>query len=295
MTLGRVHQDLLGLADFAYQRLRTRLAGLTDEEYLWEPAPGCWTIRPDADGAWRPDGAEWPMKPAPLTTIGWRLFHLTYDVLGDERNATWIGATPVDRSLDKSDESATAAGAIALLERAYDLFRRNVAAADADTLADEMGTIAGFYARETRCQFVLHELDELIHHGSEIAAMRDMYRATRRAEPFVEACLRGDLAAVTEMVDEDPGLRTRHAALIAELAGNRQWDAVTLLVELGFDVDASGGITALHYAAGAGELTVIELLRKHGADPTRRDAEFDQTPAGWARFFGREDVAKQLE
>jgi hypothetical protein len=39
MTMGRIHLDLLGLADFAYQRLHTRLAGLTDEEYLWEPAP----------------------------------------------------------------------------------------------------------------------------------------------------------------------------------------------------------------------------------------------------------------
>ncbi|MFG1704239.1 hypothetical protein ACFLIM_13700 [Nonomuraea sp. M3C6] len=30
--------NLLDLSDFAWQRLRTRLEGLTDEEYLWETA-----------------------------------------------------------------------------------------------------------------------------------------------------------------------------------------------------------------------------------------------------------------
>ena len=27
-----------------------RLQGLTDEEYLWEPAEGAWSVRPDASG-----------------------------------------------------------------------------------------------------------------------------------------------------------------------------------------------------------------------------------------------------
>jgi hypothetical protein len=27
-------------------QLRPRLDGLTDEEYLWEPAPGAWSLRP---------------------------------------------------------------------------------------------------------------------------------------------------------------------------------------------------------------------------------------------------------
>jgi hypothetical protein len=27
--------------------LRPRLDGLTDDEYLWEPVPGCWTVRHD--------------------------------------------------------------------------------------------------------------------------------------------------------------------------------------------------------------------------------------------------------
>ncbi len=31
------------------QHVWPRLAGLTDEEYFWEPVPGCWSIRPRAE------------------------------------------------------------------------------------------------------------------------------------------------------------------------------------------------------------------------------------------------------
>ena len=34
----------------SYELLRQRLAGVTDEEYLWEPVPGCWTVHRDAAG-----------------------------------------------------------------------------------------------------------------------------------------------------------------------------------------------------------------------------------------------------
>ncbi|WP_030183301.1 DinB family protein [Streptomyces violaceorubidus] len=36
---------LLDQFDQAREMARVRLAGLGDEEYLWEPAPGCWSIR----------------------------------------------------------------------------------------------------------------------------------------------------------------------------------------------------------------------------------------------------------
>jgi hypothetical protein len=37
--------DIIELSDYVYERTRSRLARLTDEEYFWEPAPGCCTIR----------------------------------------------------------------------------------------------------------------------------------------------------------------------------------------------------------------------------------------------------------
>ena len=33
-----------------YSHYRVGAAGLTDEEYGWEPAPGCWSVRQRSDG-----------------------------------------------------------------------------------------------------------------------------------------------------------------------------------------------------------------------------------------------------
>ncbi|MEW2164904.1 DinB family protein [Streptomyces sp. NPDC007084] len=45
--------DRLGLLleqfDKAREAARVRLTGLGDEEYLWEPVPGCWSLRPRAE------------------------------------------------------------------------------------------------------------------------------------------------------------------------------------------------------------------------------------------------------
>lgn len=67
---------LLAQMDEVYDRLRGRLEGLTDDEYLWEPVPGCWSVHRDPSGAWVTDHAEPDPDPAPFTSIGWRLVHL---------------------------------------------------------------------------------------------------------------------------------------------------------------------------------------------------------------------------
>jgi hypothetical protein len=42
------------------ERLATRLAGLTDEEYRWEPVAGCWNVRASAESptGWTVDYPE---------------------------------------------------------------------------------------------------------------------------------------------------------------------------------------------------------------------------------------------
>ncbi|MFJ9821752.1 DinB family protein [Streptomyces sp. NPDC101151] len=42
---------LLDQFDCAREKAEVRLAGLGDEEYLWEPVPGCWSIRRRAEAA----------------------------------------------------------------------------------------------------------------------------------------------------------------------------------------------------------------------------------------------------
>src|SRR5690606_3338317 len=48
------------------------------ETCLWEPAPGCWTVRPGQDGVWRPDWADTEPDPAPPLSIGWLTWHLIW-------------------------------------------------------------------------------------------------------------------------------------------------------------------------------------------------------------------------
>lgn len=143
-ALDQVQRDMLSLADFAYQRLDRRLAGLTDDEYLWKPAEGCWSVRPVGDGRFRadarPPNAPLP-DPPPLTTIAWRMCHII-DLLAADRNATWVGLSPAGE-LVRDGDPGTAAEAISQLGRAYALFRRHVAATGAGELTAPIGPVAG--------------------------------------------------------------------------------------------------------------------------------------------------------
>lgn len=174
-TLDPVARDVVILSDYVYERLRTRIDGLTDEEYLWEPAPGCWSLRPGPDGRYRSDGAGTHPEPAPLTTIAWRLAHII-GLLCADRNATWLGLTP-SFPWEADGEPANARAATELLGQAYGRFRAAITAVEPTALLEPLGPIGGPFARDTRLGFVLHELDELIHHGAEVGTMRDVYRA----------------------------------------------------------------------------------------------------------------------
>jgi ankyrin repeat protein len=86
-------------------------------------------------------------------------------------------------------------------------------------------------------------------------------------------------------------------------ASRRAWPAIPLLAELGWDVNARARVdfpmeqeweTALHEAAGSGEIDAARMLIGLGADPGIRDARFRATPLGWAEHFGRQAMADYL-
>ncbi|PQM46482.1 hypothetical protein C1Y40_03343 [Mycobacterium talmoniae] len=84
-------------------QLRPRLDGLTDDEYRWEPVPGCWTLHDDGI-----DHAFPAPQPPPFTTIAWRLVHLTIGILAF-RNYNNFGGPPVDpQSWPYARDAATA-------------------------------------------------------------------------------------------------------------------------------------------------------------------------------------------
>src|SRR5438094_144582 len=109
-----IKKESLDLADFAYQRLATRLEGMTDEEYFWEPAPDCWTIRRNGDGTFRGDGGLIFEATPPVTTIAWRLSHIV-DCLTADRCATLVGLEPKAGAHVQVLQAATADDAIAEL------------------------------------------------------------------------------------------------------------------------------------------------------------------------------------
>ena len=85
------------------------------------------------------------------------------------------------------------------------------------------------------------------------------------------------------------------AVLSSPPAPRKAIDRVALLVGLGFDVNARHGKTALHEAAWKGDLALVELLLRLGADPTVRDESFHATPSGWAGHNRQHHVVAFLD
>ena len=290
-----IKKESLDLADFAYRRLAKRLEGMTDEEYFWEPVDGCWTIRPNGDGTFSGDGGLVFEATPPVTTIAWRLSHIV-DCLTADRCATLLGIEPKPGAHVPVLQAATATEAIAALASGFETWRGYVDAVDASTLWEPCGPMAGFYAEYSRASFVLHIVDELIHHAAEIGVLRDLYRAQNDArEPLVAACLRGD-ADTVRAADPSAVAKTiaDHPDLMLEAAETGQWNALPLIAELGFPVDGTKSRTALHHAAGAGSLHAVRLLLDLGADVNKKDDTYHATPLGWAEYFQRTEVADYL-
>jgi hypothetical protein len=274
-------QDLLDLSDFAWQRLRSRVEGLTDEEYLWEPFDGCWSIRKTETG-YVADGTPIPPEPAPFTTLAWRITHIV-DILQEDRTATWFGHQPAAED-GQPPVPASATDALAALDHAYAVWRGRLAALSPEDLARPMGEVAGPYAEHAGSSFALHILDELIHHGAEVGTVRDFYRGTHPEDPFA-AAIAGELTPV------------QRPALLAEAAAAQQWAVVPRLADLGFGVDerTKDGFTATHLAAGTGAVDTLRFLVEHGADLSLTDPRFNADVLGWAKWFQQTDAIAYLE
>ena len=288
--------DLVDVFDFATKRLRRRLVGLGDEEYLWEPVPGCWTVKRSADGTWRPDGdpAAWP---APFTTLAWRLAHVI-GVLEDPRWVTHLDLGSEAEGVSTAGAPEDAASALARLGAGAETVRSHLRAVDDAALGEIMGPIAAPWDTSDRGAFVLHMLDELIHHAAEAAMVRDLYRASQPANPVVDALLSGDRAEVDAALGQMPTGMDRalseRADLLLQATAQARWDAVPLLLDSGFPIELPDGTSALHHAAGGGDLGAIRHLVDAGADRTIRDPLYQATPAEWADFFGKTEAAATL-
>ena len=181
--------ELADQLDWQWQNhLRTRLDGLTDDEYFWEPVHGCWSIRPSGGsaapiavgtGGYVMEYAYPEPDVPPVTTIAWRLAHLIVGVFG-ARNAAHFGGQPADyRSFAYA---GTSGQALSQLDDAYARWIRGVRELGADGLARPCGPAEGPFADCPLAELVLHINREALHHGAEIALLRDLYqwRGTER-------------------------------------------------------------------------------------------------------------------
>jgi hypothetical protein len=176
--------ELAEQLDWHWQnQLRARLDGLTDEEYFWEPVPGCWNLRkrgmstaPRAAGAGEYQyECAYPSPepdPPPVTTIAWRLGHVVVGVFG-RRSAAHFGGPTCDP--DNFAYAGTAAEALRQLDDAYATWRDGVRGLGADGLERPCGPAEGPYAEYPLAALVLHINREAIHHGAEISLLRDLY------------------------------------------------------------------------------------------------------------------------
>jgi ankyrin repeat protein len=152
---------------------------------------------------------------------------------------------------------------------------------------------------------------------SEIAALAGCpdlvgYLASRGAPPpaltgaeaLIAAALGGDSASVDRLRTYRAEAIAARPGLVVWAAARRLIDAVGVLVDLGFDVNAlarsdvpveDAWESALHAAAGAGDVEMVRLLLRLGADPNQRDARFDATPLGWAQYGDHQSVVAVLE
>jgi hypothetical protein len=187
-TLDWTEELLLQLTWHWDNHVRPRLEGLTDDEYFWEPVPGCWSIRRRGDavttmaagvGEYVCDFELPEPQPAPVTTIAWRLGHLIVGIFG-VRNAAHFGGPEI--SYPTAEWAGDAKTALTQLDEGYERWVAGVRSLDAEGLAEPVGPAEGPYAAHPYAALILHNHREAIHHLAEILLLRDLYRWRQQSD-----------------------------------------------------------------------------------------------------------------
>lgn len=160
-------------------RLDLRLQGLTDAEFWWQPVPDSWTVKEDpaAPSGWTYDYEFPPPSPAPVTTIAWRLVHIAAN--------NWIyweyAFGPGKWTFPDLAVPSTADDALRNWRQSRDPITAWLDRATDNDLDEMRPSHLG--ADRSAGEVVKILLDEEVHHGAELALMRDLYLWTTAPPP----------------------------------------------------------------------------------------------------------------
>lgn len=140
---------------------------------------------------------------------------------------------------------------------------------------------------------------EAIYHGNEAIAEYLAARGARsipldELDRFAGACIAGDGNRARALLIRDPllveKLGERGNALLENAMGSDNRDAVRMMDELGFDLNACG----MHEAARYGHLDMIKLLVELGVDASQRDGGHGIEAIGHASHYQQDHVVDYL-
>jgi|SRR5436190_5433266 len=174
-TPGRL-KPFLAQWDYIVEMLFGRMEGLTNEEFLWEPAGEVWTVRM-VDGRPTPDAEVWAPEPgpAPPRTLAWTLGHLGD---GSATRADWLVGSHSMRTGDQAWPMRAEEG-LAFARAGLDTWRNGLAEMT-DRDLDTVGRSAypdGLDPELPLIEIVWWVNKELIFHAAEAWYVRDLYAA----------------------------------------------------------------------------------------------------------------------
>jgi hypothetical protein len=186
----RLHDRMTGPDGDSGTGLRTEIPPMRDEEYQWEPVPGCWSVRRRAGGPgprateligageWGLDSAWPPPWPPPFTTIAWRLGHLSSMLA---LRADHMAGTH-SRTDDDYVFGGFAAEGIGAFDSGVLAWREVLTGVTDDAALDEVGRSTYPYGSDPEDRLVdtiWWVNQEVLHHSAEIALLRDLFREQR--------------------------------------------------------------------------------------------------------------------
>jgi len=158
---------------------------------------------------------------------------------------------------------------------------------------DQPGRRDGRTAHEAALMFGNHEIaDYLAAHGAKPVALA-------LEQQLASACIAGRRDQAVALLARHPELRDTigphgRLELVRRAVEAQRPEGVRLMAELGFELHSAHGRTAMHEAAWAGDLDMVQLLVELGASTEARDPAYHATPLGWAAYNHQPRVVAYL-